>query len=342
MITMATRTKKLAGLLATGLTVAALGACGTVGDSETGGSEPAESKAIEDVTIGVLQRQVDAPFYTAVQVRAEELSKEQGWSLQFQSANGDPVTQLNQAQTMVAQGVDVLVVNAISPETEKAQLEEIAKGTHVLFIDTGIPGVGVSSVSSDNKAIGKLSGELAAKRFDSREEIDVAILNGGPNDEIVGPDRQEGFLSGLESAGVKPNIVAEQSAVYAQDKAVPATESILAANPDVDLILGLNDAMALGALTVLKDQGNEETLVAAASDGQKEALKIMKDEGCESQYLSTGLNSPALATDRVLEIASQLATGEAAPDDFEAEEFTTPAGINCDNVDEYYDEDSVF
>jgi len=211
----------------------------------------------------------------------------------------------------------------------------------LLFVDTGIPDVGVTSVSSDNAAIGKLSGELSAKRFTAGSTIDIAVLNGGPNDVIVGPARQQGFLDGLEAGSISYNIVAETPADYAQDKAVPATESMLAANPDVDLILGLNDSMALGALTVLQDQKNTTTFVAASADGQKEALAEMLT-GCESQYLSTGLNSPSLAIVRAFEIAVQLGTGEKTADDFEPEEFTEAAGIDCTNVADYYDEEAVF
>ena len=319
--------------------VLALTACGSVGDSDSSSGGSADSP--EDVTIGFLQRQLDAPYYSAMQAAAEDIAEEQGFTLLFQNASGDPVTQLDQAQTMLSQGADVLVVNAISPETERSQLEALADQVPLLFIDTGIPEVGVTSVGSDNAAIGRDSGEIAAERFEQGQTVSLAVINGGPNDEIVGPARQQGFIEGLESAGLTVDVVAEATGNYSQDEAVPATESVLAANPDVDLVLGLNDAMALGALTVLQDQANTTSLVAGV-DGQKEAIQAILDGGCEGQYAATGLNSPSAATERALEIALQLATGEAEAGDFEAEEFIEGAGVGCDNAEEYYDENSVF
>ncbi|MDJ0336684.1 sugar ABC transporter substrate-binding protein [Cryobacterium sp. PH31-O1] len=322
--------------------VLTLSACGTVGGTTPDASSgDTKTVAVTEITIGFLQRQLDAPYYSAMQAMAEQIAGEQGFKLLFQNASGDPVTQLDQAQTMLSQGADVLVINAISPETQRAQLEQIAEQVPLLFIDTGIPDVGVTSVSSDNLAVGKLSGELAAKRFEAGSTIDVGVLNGGPNDVIVGPARQQGFLDGLEAGGIKYTLVAETPALYAQDKAVPATESMLAANPNLDLILGLNDSMALGALTVLADQGNTTTLVAASADGQKEAL-VEIAKGCSSQYVSTGLNSPALATQRAFEIAIALGTGQSTSSDFKPEEYTTAEGINCDNVADFYDAKSVF
>lgn len=333
-------TTRSIGLAIAAAAALALTACGSIGES-TSSDSPGGVKDISEVKIGFLQRQLDAPYYSAMQAQAEALAEKEGFELLFQNASGDPVTQLDQAQTMLSQGVDVLVVNAISPDTEKAQLEQIAGEVPLLFIDTGIPEVGVTSVSSDNEAIGKDSGTLAAKRFPAGASIDIAVINGGPNDETVGPARQKGFLQGLTDAGLTYDLVAETPGLYAQDQAVPATESVLSAHPDVDLILGLNDAMALGALTVLQDQGNTTAIVAGV-DGQKEALEAISTGGCAGQYAATGLNSPTAATDRAMEIATQLATGEKAAADFEAVEYIEGAGVDCDNVGEYYDPESVF
>lgn len=334
--------KKLTGIVAAVGAIALLAGCGTVGDNASENTESGgETKDASEITVGFLQRQLDAPFYSAMQAMAEDVAEENGFTLLFQNAGGDAVEQLDQAQTMLSQGADVIIMNALDPDTQRDQMATIAEEIPVIWIDTAIPDVGVTAVSSDNVAIGELSGELTAQRIGEGFAIEVGILNGGPGDIIVGPDRQQGFLDGLEAGGVTYDIVAEAAADYAQDQAVPAAESMLAANPDLDLILGLNDAMALGALTVLQDQGNTTTLVAASADGQKEALEII-GESCDAQYVSTGLNSPSLATERAMEIAIQLATGEATADDFDAVELTEAAGINCDNVADFYDEESVF
>jgi ABC-type sugar transport system substrate-binding protein len=326
------------------LSMSLLSACGTVGGSSTSGATggAGKTKKVSEVTIGFAQRQMDAPYYASMQSMAQDLAKKQGFKLVFQNASGDAVTQLNQVQTMLSQGVDALVVNAISPETERTQLTQAAKQVPVLFVDTGIPNVGVSAVQSDNKQIGRLSGDITAKRFHKGDTIKIAILNGGPNDEIVGPNRQAGFLQGLKESGVNYTVVAATSATYTQDAAVPATESMLAAHPDVNLVLGLNDAMALGALSVLRKQGNTKVLVAAAADGQKEALAEISKGGCTGQYVSTGLNSPSLAAEKVFQLAVALATGKQDPKTVDKVSLTKAAGIGCDNVADYYNPKSVF
>ncbi|MDT7650837.1 MAG: ribose transport system substrate-binding protein [Pseudonocardiales bacterium] len=335
------RTPRLVAIAAA-LSIAVLTACGTTTGSGSSPAEQQKAKPVTEVTIGFAQRQMDAPYYAAMEAMAQERAKQQGFKLLFQNAGGDPVTQLNQVQAMLSQGVDALVVNAISPETQRTQLEQAAGEVPVLFVDTSIPDVGLTAVQSDNREIGRLSGLITAKRFGQGRTIQVAILNGGPNDEIVGPARQAGFLAGLTEGGVTPDIVASATATYTQEQAIPATESMLAAHPKIDLVLGLNDSMALGALSVLRNQGNTTTLVAAAADGQKEALAEISSGGCTGQYVSTGLNSPSLAAEQVFDIAVGVATGQMDPKTVQKTSLTKAAGIGCDNVGQYYDPKSVF
>jgi ABC-type sugar transport system substrate-binding protein len=334
------RTPRLLAVAAAA-SLALLSACGTVG-SNSAPDQAQEPKPVTEVTIGFAQRQMDAPYYAAMEAMAQERARAEGFTLLFQNAGGDPVTQLNQVQAMLAQGVDALVVNAISPETQRTQLEQVAGEVPVLFVDTSIPDVGLTAVQSNNREIGRLSGLLTAQRVGSGTTIQVAILNGGPNDEIVGPARQEGFLAGLTEGGVTPEVVASATATYTQEEAVPATESMLAAHPETDLVLGLNDSMALGALSVLRNQGNSTVLVAAAADGQKEALAEIANGGCTGQYVSTGLNSPSLAAEQVFDIAVGVATGQLDPATVQKTSLTEAAGIGCENVSEYYDPSSVF
>jgi len=322
--------------------VVGLSACGsTSGGGTSGAAAGGGAASVKDVTIGFAQKTANAPYYVAMQKEAEKLAKEKGFKLVFQGANADPVQQINQVQTMLAQGVNVLLVNAASPDTEKAQMTQAAAKVPLLFIDTPIPGVGFTTVQSDNQAIGEQSGKLMAARVGSGKTLDLAILNGGPTDVTVGPARRAGFLKGLTDGGVKVNVVADAAADYAQDKAVTATEDILAANPNISAIFGYNDAMALGALQVLKNKNNTKVLVSGV-DGQKQALAAIKDGGCTGQYVSTGLNSPTEAANKAIDIALTVATGQKKTTDYPAIDKTTVAGIDCKNIDMYYDPNSIF
>jgi ribose transport system substrate-binding protein len=304
------------------------------------GSADAQTKTAKDVTIGFLQRTMTAPYYVAMWKEAERLSAEKGFKLIASQAGGDPIKQMQQLEDMVAHGVNAVVINAVDPVTTKTEVKElIDKGLQVVFIDTEIPDVGANATfGADNEGIGKLSGEIMAKRVGAGP-VKIGILEGAPEDKFVGPAREKGFLAGLAAGGTKYNVVTRGQAKYAQDLAVPATEDMLTAHPDVDVIFAYNDAMALGGLSVLP--ANSKILVGGV-DGQKEAFKAIKEGGCNGKYVSTGLNSPTLAARDGFNLALALATGDAKPSHDQKFSFTKVAGIGCDNIDQFYDPNSAF
>src|SRR3954471_311082 len=301
MTTCITRRRGPLGVTAT-LAAILLTACGQIYPSREPAAGPAHGTEpdVHDVVVGFAQQQLQAPYFSAMQVKAEEIAKQQGFKLLFQSANKDPVIQMNQMQAMLAQGADVLIVNATSVKGQKEMMTQISSLVPVTYIDTSVPGTGMTSVQSDNLTIGRESGKITAKRFldAGKKSITMVILTGPATDEFVGPNRRQGFLDGLKEGGLQYTIKAEQSGDYAQDKGQVAAENMLAGNPDTDLVLGLNDSMALGAYNVIKGKDKYKNVyVAASADGQKEALALINEGGCTGRYISTGLNSPSLAAD---------------------------------------------
>lgn len=305
-----------------------------------GSAADAQTKKAGDVTIGFLQRTMIAPYYVAMWKEAERLAAEKGFKLVASQADGDAVKQMQQLESMIARGVDAVVINAVDPiTTETAVREAIENGLQVVFIDTEIPKVGANATfGADNEAIGKLAGEIMAKRA-GKGPVQIGVLEGAPEDKFVGPAREKGFLSGLKAGGTEYEVVVRGQAKYAQDLAVPATEDMLTAHPDLDIIFGYNDAMALGALSVLPA---DSSILISGVDGQKEAFKAIKDGGCEGKYVSTGLNSPTLAARDGFDLALGLATGATQPTHDQKFVFTKVAGIGCENIDEFYQADSAF
>ena len=328
-------------------TMGSLTACGDIYPSSQPAQKPAHGvvKSVEDVTVGFAQQQLQAPYFSAMQAEAEKTAQKEGFKLLFQSANKDPVIQMNQMQAMLSQGANVLVVNATSVKGQKEMMTQIASQVPVVYIDTSVPGTGTTSVQSDNLKIGRLSGNITAKRFldMGKKSIKMVILTGPATDEFVGPARRKGFLDGLREGGLQYQIESEQTGDYAQDKGQVAAENMLAAHADVDLVLGLNDSMAIGAYNVVKNKpAYSNVYIAASADGQKEALLLIKQGGCKGRYISTGLNSPSLAAKDALKIAVDIGTGAKSPADYPKASFTKAVGISCENIDEYYNPNSVF
>ena len=74
--------------------------------------------------------------------------------------------------------------------------------------DSGVKDLTFASNNAgiDNEGIGKLAGEIMAKRVGAGP-VKIGVIEGGPEDKFVGPARERGFLSGLEAGGTEYEVV---------------------------------------------------------------------------------------------------------------------------------------
>ena len=163
----------------------------------------------------------------------------------------------------------------------------------------------------------------------------VAILNAPPG-IIIRDQRTNGFVDGLKQHHPDIKIVADQVADWDRKKAQDVLNTILAANPDLGGVYGVNDSMALGAVDVAKEKGLIGKMVIFGNDGEKDALEsIEAGELTGTQYTDVYQQGRLAAA-----AATVLATGgvpasafgaagpaaDALPDRHEGKRRRDPAG----------------
>lgn len=104
----------------------------------------------------------------------------------------------------------------------------------------------------------------------------VAILNAPPG-IVIRDQRTNGFVDGLKEKYPDIKVVADQNAEWDRKKAQDVLTTILAANPNLTGVYGVNDSMALGAVDVAKQKGAR--LVIFGNDGEKDALESIEAGG---------------------------------------------------------------
>ena len=83
-------------------------------------------------------------------------------------------------------------------------------------------------------------------------------------------------------------------------------ENMLQANPDIELVWGVNDGMALGALKAIKDAGALDRIKILGYNGDKEAVEAV----AAGNLYSTILQQPAEIGRMVITIAEKIRTGK--------------------------------
>jgi len=302
------------------------------------------ARADEACKLGVSMYTLGAPYFAAQLKAAEAEGKKQGCTVRTADGQNDMVKQIGDIQDMVAAGVNVLIVNPRDPKGLIPAVDAATKeGVKVIGMDSLFdPSANIlTNVSAANGENGKLVGAWLAKKMDGKP-IKMALIS-GEQGNVVGQDRRMGVISGLMDAlltnygHADVSIVGQGWGHWSTDGGLSAMEDLLTAHPDINVVLGENDSMVLGARKALKAANRlNGVLLVAAADGQKEALALIQ----KGEYGATGLNNPKILAEMAVDIGVKALNGKAG--ELKKYTFTPPVAITKDNVDKYYDPNSVF
>jgi ribose transport system substrate-binding protein len=217
--------------------------------------------------------------------------------------------QVSTMEALISRKVSAIVLAALdskglAPAINKAT----AAGIPVILADSGVPGANyVTVVQTDNIKATGLAADYAAALLSYKGK--VAQLEGESASETA-QLRTKGFH---EKIATYPGIelVASINAHWSTPGAVEATEAILQAHPDVNLIFASADLMAVGASTVL-ERAKRPDVIVIGFDGIAEGTDLVitgKAAGDVAQ------NAKAMG-ELSVEIAMQIIKGEKKAADF--------------------------
>ena len=305
----------------------------------------AAAQAQEECRLGIAMYTLGAPYFAAQEATARAVAEEAGCTVRSSDGQNDMVKQIGDIEDMVAAGINILIINPRDAQGLVGAVNAAtAAGVHVVAIDSTLdPSANfITQIQSSNEANGELVGDWLARKMGG-EPIRIALLSGSQGN-LVGRDRRLGVIRGLVDsllvnygrADVK--VLGQGWGNWATEGGLDAMEDLLTAHSDINVVLGENDSMVLGARAALQAAGRlDEVILVAAADGQKEALELIRD----GEYGVTGLNNPNAIARLAVETGLQALNGEL-PEDMPKLTYTEPAAITQENVNQYYDADSLF
>ena len=231
--------------------------------------------------------------------------------------------QLSDIDALIAQGVDVLIINAwdkdaIAPAIEKAA----AEGIPVVGYDRLIEDNRTFYLTFDNVGVGRI---IAESVFAVAPKGNYAIIKGDPGDPNVGFLRQgmEEVIGGAVASGDIKIVGEANSDGWKPENAQKNMEQILTKNANkVDAVVAQNDGMAGGVVAALDAQGLAGKVPVSGQDGDQAALNRV---ALGTQTVDVWKDARALGT-AAGEAALQLCKDADASKVAGASPFTTPGG----------------
>ena len=236
--------------------------------------------------------------------RAEELGAE----VIVQSADGNDETQFNQAQALLLQGVDVLVViphngDVAGAIVEAANKENVPVISYDRLIRNSAPQL---YISFDNEKVGELQAKYLLDRAPKGNYI---LIGGAPTDnnaKMLRVGQMQVLQPAIDRGDIK--IVADQWARdWLAEEALKHTENALTQNSnDVAAVVASNDSTAGGVVQALLSKGLGGKVFVSGQDADLAALQRVV-AGTQSMTVYKPVSQ--LAT-RAAEAAVGLAKGE--------------------------------
>ena len=220
------------------------------------------------------------------------------------NANNDVSAQNSQISDLVASGVDLLLVDAVSETALNAELERAhdAGVLVVSFDGTASTPAGIR-VNTDQAEFGTIGAEwLVEAMGGSGSVIALHGVAGNPTSD----SRWEAAKAVLDEAGI--DIVGEANADWDLAQGRAAAADLLAANPDITGIYSQGGAMSLGALQALEAAGRDPLPVPG--EGLNQFLKKWAELNESSGWTSVAPSQPPSIVVRALEVGIAALGGE--------------------------------
>lgn len=296
------RWTKWAGVTAVSATMAfGVAACGgsdedssTSASTTGGGSATAADGGGSDKEVRLAAFLLaSANSYAQANLAGIEAAAEEAGNVTVKAFDGkfDGATQLGQIQDAVASGqYDALVVfpndgAAVAPGAEEAGAEGIpvvaAYAPIGPDIETGEPQVDgvIGTVWHENRPngeeLGRLTVDACAKEHADADPCRVAYISGG-NAIAFEKAKLEEFERVIGEADQAIELVAQQEGGFLVDPSRTATENILQANPELDVITTSGDQMTMGAEQAVQDAGREGEITLIGDGASTEAVEKIK------------------------------------------------------------------
>jgi len=347
--------KKIAAGILAGAMALSMAACGGSSDSgAAAGSSAAASSAAADsassaaassaaaeskdgnLVLGVCVQTLKANVYTVMRDSAVAEGEKEGVDVLYQSCELNAATQKNQVETMLSQGIDVLLLEPADMESmaSTAQMARDA-GIPVITMEMGIQGFQSDLwLTSNSYDVGKQQVEALLNEIGEDTKANIVLFPGTVGD----------FVAEEISQGVRDAVAEHDNLTIVVDQAVPEwdrqkamnlmEDAIVQTGGDIQAVLANNDNMALGARKAAENAGIADDIWFIGADNDEEMDQAIID-GKKMRTIDKGAVEQGR---RMIEVTKKLAAGEDVPVDEEVDGvpvwYTPTAIVTPDTVEE--------
>lgn len=291
----------------------------------------------EKYKVGLCVYNLTNPVWSELVEEAQRYGAENGLEITYADAGQDSAKQISQIENFIQSDVDALIILAIDvAAVDPIAKQAMDKGIYVIDYCRGLENAD-TVLKLDPEATGAALAQMAKDWLEENYGYgdDESFKWGFLDIPTVELGVQEGAATEAEMAKILPNAeLVANAGTLTVDEGLKNAESILQANPDLRVMLGLSAGAGVGGNEAMKaaSGGNYDDYALFSIDAtEQEVVAIMNHEVLKGSIsLGSGVNHARMLIDYTV----SLLNGE----EVEREYFMPITAITAENAEEFYNE----
>lgn len=278
--------------------------------------------------IGLAVPNLQADFFNQIKLGVENYAEALGIEVITVDAKGDTATQVSQVQDLLTQGIDafIYIPAGAAAATVPTRLAR-AEGIPVINVDREPDGEPGDTVIYGENVMS--SYEVCSSIIERAGGSGKMVIIHGQKGTTPEVQRFEGCKMAIdENPGVE--LVAQQwTQMWSPDEGFSIGQNMLQANPDIKMIFGQADGIAMGAAKAVEAAGLADQIVVGGYDGDVAALESLAR--CDTPFVVTATQSTQAMGVLAVNSAIAVAKGASVP----ARQIPNAVLTDCDNAAEF-------
>jgi ribose transport system substrate-binding protein len=284
----------------------------------------------ETPKFGYVVNDMSHEWYQNIVKGAQSRAAELGIELKVADSAMDVGKQVSQLENMITDGVDVLIITPVDVKALTVIMNEAAQAGIPVVSESNVIEGAKTYVGIDNVSGGRKAGEWFAE-YARANNIDPKILIVGLPAFADCRMRVEGFKAAMDEAGLAYEIKQEVDGQGGKEISLKVSQDAITANPDINVIFGINDNSTTGGMAAYKEAGLDETALTAIGFGFEGVVgrEALLSDG---PYKAAVAMFPDYVGVSLIDAALMAYNGEELPENYESGTVV----VTQENFPEFY------
>jgi ABC-type sugar transport system substrate-binding protein len=243
------------------------------------------------------------------------------------NSENNTVKEVQNVQDLIAAQVDAILLMTTNAETGQKACQLANEAEIPLFlVDCSVTdgtGKAQGQVEMNQPDIGRLAGEYVVQKYPGAQYVVLAGLPGQPGGEA----QKKGFLDAMAKDSASKLLSEVQYADWDRKKGEDLMRNYLVMHKKIDIVYAMNEEMAYGAYTAIKDAGRENEMKIISANGSAVGKEMIQAGSLEATVGWSPSENGMLCTIKCLDFLA------GKPQEFRTE---VPLGLYTkDNLDKY-------